>query len=317
MRLALIDDFVPARIEADDRVLPLASSLPEVMTLTPMARMPALIADWNGCRPRIEAAQGELIDLSRVRLRAPVPRPTKLLCGQLSFREGVTNARVAPAFFLKSSTSVIGPGDTVELPAVDAAVFHHEAELAVVIGSRAKDVSAEDAMAHVFGYTCFLDMSARGVGPGTGFQDKSYDTFGPMGPWIVTADAIPDPLALQVRCHVDGVLRQDYPMSDIGNSVPALIAYASSIAALEPGDVLPLGVNHQGIGPIQHGETVAIEIAGIGGFEVTVDDPQRRRWEKGVDRGTAEAVLRMVRGEPVGTVSFARRLDREDAGACS
>lgn len=98
-------------------------------------------------------------------------------------------------------------------------------------------------------------------------------------------------------------------MADIGNPIGELIAYASSIAALEPGDVLALGVNHQGVGPIQDGNTVRIEIQPIGSFEVKVEDSLRRRWEKGIDTRLAAAVLRMVRGEPLGTVEFSRRLD--------
>ncbi len=309
MKLALVDDYVPALVEKQFARL-LAADLPEIMAFPPLARMPALIEAWTELGARVEASQEPWIPLADVILRAPVPRPAKLLCGMLSFREGVDDAVVKPAFFLKSSTSVIGPGEVVELPSVDAPVFHHEAELAVVIGKRAKSVSAATAMEHVFGYTCFLDISARGVSHGTGFQDKSYDTFGPMGPWIVTADAVGDPHELQVRLWVDDVLRQDYPMRDIGNPIAELIAYASSIAALEPGDVLALGVNHQGVGPLQDGETVRIQIDPIGSFEVVVADHLARRWEKGVDRGTAEAVLRLVRGEPLGAIEFARRLDR-------
>jgi 2-keto-4-pentenoate hydratase/2-oxohepta-3-ene-1,7-dioic acid hydratase in catechol pathway len=261
-------------------------------------------------RDRIDTGRARPVPLSDVRLRAPVPRPVKLLCAQLSFREGVAEAKIAPSFFLKSSTSVIGPDDIVELPAVDAPVFHHEAELAVVIGKRAKNVPASAAMKHVFGYTCFMDLSARGIGPGTGYQDKSYDTFGPMGPWIVTRDEIPDPHALQVRLWVDGELRHDYPMSDIGNPIPEMIASASSIAALEPGDVLAMGVNHQGLGPIQEGDRVRIESDSIGGFDVTDADPLKRRWRKGIDTGAAGAILRMVKGEPMGAFAFAPRLDR-------
>jgi len=229
----------------------------------------------------------------------------------LSFREGIADAVLPPAFFLKSSSSVIGPEDTVELNPVDAAVFHHEAELAVVIGKHSKGATAGEARNSVFGYTCFMDLSARGVGPGTAFQDKSYDTFGPMGPWIVTADEVADPHALQVKLWVNEELRHDYPMSDIGNPIPDMIAYASSIAGLDPGDVLAMGVNHQGIGPIQDGDTVRIEIPGIGEFSVSVRDPLRRRWERGIDVGTAKAVRDLVRKIPLSApVQFARRLDR-------
>ena len=309
MKIALIDDYIPAVVKGN-QVLSLATCVPDILALPPSMRTAALIESWADLHATIAGHEGAWRPLADVTLRAPVPRPAKLLCGKLSFKEGVVDAQVKPAFFLKSSTSVVGPDAVVELPEVDAAVFHHEAELAVVFGRGAKCVSADTAMDHVFGYTCFLDMSARGVGQGTSFEDKSYDTFGPMGPWILTADEVSDPHDLQVRLWVDDALRQDYPMSDIGNPVAELIAYASSIAALEPGDILSLGVNHQGIGPIQDGETVRVEIEPIGGFKVTVSDPLGRRWEKGVDTRTAQGVVRMVRGEQVGPLEFAPRLDR-------
>lgn len=312
MKLALIDDHRPA-VTVGDRVHDLSSVLPELMAVPGRLRMTALIERWDDYAPRLREAMrsGATRALADVSLRAPVPRPGKLLCAQLSFREGVADAVIEPAFFLKSPCSVIGPGDVVELSTVDAAVFHHEAELAVVIGRRAKAVSARDAMSHVFGYTCFLDLSARGVGPGTSFQDKSYDTFGPMGPWILTAEEIPDPHALTVRLWVDGALRHNYPMSDSGAPIAQMIARASEISTLEPGDVIALGVNHQGLGPIQDGETLRIEIEPIGGFEVRVSDPLKRRWPKSVDHAAAAWVKSHVARTPgLGPPTWAERLDR-------
>lgn len=311
MKLALIEDFRPVAV-VDDRFLDLSPVLEEIMPLPGYLRMPALIEGWEGFSDRVRevAADKARASVVRGRLRAPIPRPTKLLCAQLSFREGSACATPAPRFFLKSSTSVVGPGDTVELNPIDAQVFHHEAELAVVIGRRARSVSATEALGHIFGYTCFMDISARGVGQGTGFEDKSYDTFGPMGPWIVTSDEIVDPHSLRVRLWVDDEPRHDYSMTDIANSIPAMIAYAASIASLDPGDVLAMGVNHQGIGPIQDGETIRIEIQSIGGFEVHVRDERKRRWVKGVDHGAATWVKRLIEKEKdLGAPTFARRLD--------
>lgn len=311
MKLALIDEFEPACL-LPDGVVRLGAGLPEIMDLQPRYRMPALIEGWSryAALAADAAARSPREPLAEVRLRAPVPRPGKLVCAQLSFREGVAGAAITPHFFLKSPDSVIGPGDIVELSPVDADVFHHEAELAIVIGKRAKAVSAAEAMAHVFGYTCFLDLSARGVGPGTAFEDKSYDTFGPMGPCIATADEVPDPLALTVRLWVDGQLRHDYPMSDLGNPIAEMIARASAISTLEPGDVLALGVNHQGLGPIQHGETVRVAIEPIGSFEVRITDPRHRRWAKGIDTAAAAWVKGHVAKVPdLGPPRWAARLD--------
>jgi 2-keto-4-pentenoate hydratase/2-oxohepta-3-ene-1,7-dioic acid hydratase in catechol pathway len=309
MKLAMIDDFLPALVEGETVSL-VADYLPEVMAQPESLRTRAIIEGWETYKPRLETASGAQRPLGAVRLRAPIPRPTRLLCAQRSFREGLSDIAIKPSFFLKSSTSVIGPNDIVELPPVDAWVFHHEAELAVIIGKRAKAIAPEKAMDHVFGYTCFMDISARGVGAGTSYEDKSYDTFGPMGPWILTADEIPDPHSLQVKLWVNGNLHHDYPMNDIGNPIAQMISSASAVAALEPGDVISLGVNHQGLGAIQNGDRVRIEIAPIGGFEVGVQDNLARRWESRIDTGAASAVMRMLRGEPIGTIELVKRLDR-------
>jgi 2-keto-4-pentenoate hydratase/2-oxohepta-3-ene-1,7-dioic acid hydratase in catechol pathway len=309
MKLAMIDDYLPALVEGEAVSL-VAECLPEVMAQPGFLRSRAIIEGWETYKPRLEAARVAPRTLGAVRLRAPIPRPVKLLCAQMSFREGLSEVTIKPSFFVKSSTSVIGPNDIVELPPVDAWVFHHEAELAVIIGKGAKAVAPERAMDHVFGYTCFMDISARGIGAGTSYEDKSYDTFGPMGPWILTADEIPDPHSLQVKLWVNGNLRHDYPMSDIGNPIAQMISSASAVAALEPGDVIALGVNHQGLGPVQGGDRVRIEIAPIGGFEVAVQDKLARRWESRIDTGCAAAVRRIVRGEPMGTLDMVKRLDR-------
>jgi len=312
VKLALIDDFEPACL-VPGGVVRLAPLLPGIMALPPRHRMTALIEGWCDHKAVAEAGAAQLPaePLGGARLRAPLPRPGKLVCAQLSFREGVAGAAITPHFFLKSPDSVIGPGDDVVLSRVEADVFHHEAELALVIGKRASSVTPAEAMDHVFGYTCFLDLSARGIGPGTAFEDKSYDTFGPMGPCIATADEVPDPLALTVRLWVDGSIRHDYPMSDLGNPIAEMIARASAISTLEPGDVLALGVNHQGLGPIQHGERVRVEIQPIGAFEVGVIDPRRRRWPKGIDAAAAAWVKGYVAKMPdLGPPRWAARLDR-------
>jgi hypothetical protein len=113
-----------------------------------------------------------------------------------------------------------------------------------------------------------------------------------------------------VKLWVNGNLRHDYPMSDIGNPIAQMISSASAVAALEPGDVIALGVNHQGLGPIQDGDRVRIEIAPIGGFEVGVRDELARRWENRIDTGAASVVKRLLRGEPMGTLDLVKRLDK-------
>jgi len=241
-----------------------------------------------------------------VRLRAPVPRPTKLLCAQANFREGLERTNRPVGLFLKASSCVIGPGDTVELRHPDVAVFHHEPELALIIGKPARDVPLARAMDYVFGYTCMMDLSARGMGGFVGFADKSHDGFAPMGPWIVTADEIADPQSLQVRLWVDGELRHDYNMDDMAYPIARLIEWASTINTLEAGDVISCGVNHQGLGPIQDGETVVIEIEQVGRLSVHVQDPHKRKWPKGIDHEMAAWVKDSIAGKRVPLPSILR-----------
>ncbi|MFN8516441.1 MAG: fumarylacetoacetate hydrolase family protein [Chloroflexia bacterium] len=154
--------------------------------------------------------------------------------------------------FLKSPASIIGDGDTVVLPPVEASIFHHEAELAFVIGKRGAKIPAAEAMDYVFGYVPFMDISARGTTGRTMFQGKSYDTFGPIGPAIVTADEIADPgIDLRAMLSVNGHLRQNFSTGDMANRIPELIAFGPEVCTLEPGDVIATGTNHQGLGPVQ------------------------------------------------------------------
>ena len=211
MKLAMIDDYLPALVEGE--AVFLIAELPAgghgaagfaafARDSRRMGDIQTEVGGGQGCtaHARLCSAAGAHTAACQAAVR------------KMSFREGLSDVTIKPSFFLKSSTSVIGPNDIVELPPVDAWVFHHEAELAVIIGKRAKAVAPEKAMEHVFGYTCFMDISARGIGAGTSYEDKSYDTFGPMGPWILTADEIPDPHSLQVKLWVNGNLRHDYPM---------------------------------------------------------------------------------------------------------
>jgi 2-keto-4-pentenoate hydratase/2-oxohepta-3-ene-1,7-dioic acid hydratase in catechol pathway len=159
-----------------------------------------------------------------------------------------------------------------------------------VIGNRGKDIPEAEALNYVFGYTCIVDVSARGLGAGVLFLDKSSDTFCPMGPWIVTRDEVPDPQKLNVKFWENDELRQDYNTEDMEHPLREIIAWASKIATLEVGDVFACGTNHQGLGPMQDGETGTIEIERIGRMTVKVADPQKRRWPVGIDRGVGKAV---------------------------
>ena len=213
-----------------------------------------------------------------------------MLFGLGNYRENV-NDDIAPlGLFLKSPSSILDLGGTVKLPPIDAVIFHHEAELGFVIGKRGKDIPEAEALNYVFGYTCIVDVSARGLGAGGLFLDKLSDTFCLMGPWIVTPDEVPDPQQLSVQFWENDELRQDYNTEDMEHPIREIVAWASKIATLEVGDVFACGTNHQGLCPMQDGDTGTIEIEGIGRMTVKVEDPQKRRWPVSIDRGVGKAV---------------------------
>lgn len=278
MHFVLFDDFKPA-VLSGDRVFDISAMLSGVDLGNPRQTVRGLIARCDELAPRIPALlrQSKGVPVTSVRLRQPVPDPVQLLCAARNYRDGHEVPKAD--FFLKAPGALIGPGDTVQLPDVEARVFHAEPELAVVIKKTAANVAAADAMDYVFGYTCFLDVSARGVSP-TFYINKSYVTFGPMGPGIVTTDEVPDPHALRVRLWVDNELRQDFSTGKMLNRIDKLIEVASSVCPLQAGDVIATGTHHAGLGPIQDGETITIDIERVGRMSVNVRDPRKRTWEK-------------------------------------
>ena len=206
-----------------------------------------------------------------------------IVCMAVNYMEDGTRAEPAPLnAFHKSPNSVIGNGDTMVLPDVPATIFEGEAELAVVIGKRASAVSAAEAMGHVFGYLNFIDGSARGLPPSgnTFYQMKSRDTFAPMGPYLVTADEIPDPHHLQVRLWVNSVLKQNFNTSDMAHKIPRCIEWVSSIHALEPGDVIATGTNHRGLSGFQNGDLIELETERLGRLRIHVRDDLKRTWAR-------------------------------------
>jgi 2-keto-4-pentenoate hydratase/2-oxohepta-3-ene-1,7-dioic acid hydratase in catechol pathway len=189
--------------------------------------------------------------------------------------------RTEPAIinaFHKAGTAIIGPGDTMVLPDVPATIFEGEAELAVVIGKRAKDVPASEAMGYIFGYTNFIDGSARGLTSAGFFAMKSRDTFCPIGPYIVTADEIADPQNLRVQLWNNGVIKQDFNTSDMAHKIARCIEWVSSIHTLEPGDLLATGTNHRGLAAFQDGDVVELETQGLGRLTIKVADALKRSW---------------------------------------
>jgi 2-keto-4-pentenoate hydratase/2-oxohepta-3-ene-1,7-dioic acid hydratase in catechol pathway len=245
----------------------------------PPVGMVRLIADFQAQRGRLEsaAAAATPIPLSDVVLETPVPWPNKLIAIPVNYHAHALEMS-SPAisknggFFVKSASSLSGAGQPIVLPDLVGRAFHHEAELAVVIGRRCRHVPREEALDYVFGYGCLLDMTVRGK------QErairKSFDTFTPVGPWIVTADEVPDPSALHVQLWVNDQIRQDAYTNNMIIDVPEIISMCSSVMTLEPGDVIATGTG-EGVGPVAPGDTVRISITpGVGSMDVKVEQGQ-------------------------------------------
>lgn len=213
--------------------------------------------------------------LKSAKLLAPLPKPPKLICVGLNYldhaKESGAEIPKVPTIFNKFTTAVIGPGDKVVLPRVSKAP-DFEAEFAFVIGRGGRNIAKEDWKQHVFGYTIVNDVSARDYQRATTqwLMGKTFDTFAPMGPWIVTADEIPDPHNLEIQLEIDGEILQDSNTRELIFKVPDLIEFLSSVFTLEPGDVIstgtPSGVGFARKPPryLRAGEEMIVRIPAIG-----------------------------------------------------
>jgi 2-keto-4-pentenoate hydratase/2-oxohepta-3-ene-1,7-dioic acid hydratase in catechol pathway len=284
MKILFFDDFKLGVLKGD-AVVDVSRVVQDLPQLGPQDVIRGVIERFGELRPRLEAAaaQGQAVPLDRVKIRAPLPKPTNVVCMAVNYMEDGTRTEPAPInAFLKSPSAVIGSGDTMVLPDVPATIFEGEAEMAVIIGKRASHVSAANAMSYVFGYTNFIDGSARGLPPAgnTFYQMKSRDTFAPLGPYLVTADEIADPHRLQIRLSVNGTVKQNFNTDDMAHKIPRCIEWVTSIHGLEPGDVLATGTNHRGLSAFQDGDAIEIETQGLGALRFNVRDPLKRMWDR-------------------------------------
>jgi 2-keto-4-pentenoate hydratase/2-oxohepta-3-ene-1,7-dioic acid hydratase in catechol pathway len=219
---------------------------------------------------------GEVVPLEEVRLHAPIVRPAKIIGIGLNYEDHAAEtggeAPEKPIVFAKYPNTIIGPGDAIRIPPITEQV-DYEAELAVVIGRTAKNVSEEEALEYVFGYMNGNDVSSRDLQFSEGGQwtrSKSIDTFSPIGPYIATRDEIPDPRSLSIRCILNGEAVQDGTTDDMIFPVAELVSFLSSGMTLVPGDVILTGTP-AGVGfardPklfMKAGDEVSIEIEGLG-----------------------------------------------------
>jgi 2-keto-4-pentenoate hydratase/2-oxohepta-3-ene-1,7-dioic acid hydratase in catechol pathway len=225
------------------------------------------------------------IPLQEARLRAPIPRPGKIVCVGRNYaehaRERGAELPAQPIFFLKSNNTICGPGDAIVLPPGSTQV-DYEAEFAVVIGKGGRNIPQEEAYEHVAGYMILNDVSARDMQAQDKqwFRGKSCDTFAPTGPWIVTHDEVPDPHSLRISLTLNGRTMQDANTRDLIFRVPFLVSYLSQTLTWEAGDILSTGTP-EGVGAhqtppvfLKAGDAVSITVERIGTLTNPVAEPQ-------------------------------------------
>jgi len=284
MKLVFFDDFKLGVVNGD-QVVDVSQAVKDIPQLRPQDVIEGVITRWAEYRPKLEQAAkaGKGVPVSQVRIRPPLPKPTNIVAMAVNYMEDGTRSEPAPInAFHKSPSAIIGNDDTMVLPDVPATIFEGEAEVAVIIGKRASNVRAADAMSYVFGYTNFIDGSARGLLPSgnTFYQMKSRDTFCPLGPYLVTADEIRDPHKVQIKLWVNGELKQNFNTDDMAHKIPRCIEWVTSIHTLEPGDVLATGTNHRGLSGFQNGDRIELETEGLGRLRINVRDDLKRTWSR-------------------------------------
>ncbi|PBC51543.1 fumarylacetoacetate hydrolase family protein [Rhodococcus sp. ACPA1] len=286
MRLAVFDDF-RVGVVVQGRVLDATHLVPRELDSWPEQRMNWLIRNWGCVSTHIcqvaHSSGGRPVEDVRLRAINPaaphvfaIPANYAAHLGEIGNRSITTGGRTARdvGFFLKAPASLSGAGEGIELPYGSSRRFDHECEMAVVIGKGGRNIRREDALDHVFGYSCLIDLTMR-IEPGEYEEDrslrKSFATFTPTGPWIVTADELGPTNDLRTRLSVNGEQRQHARIGDMIVDVAESIELISSVAAIQPGDIIASGTP-KGVGPLKVGDTVEIGIDGIGSMAISVGE---------------------------------------------
>ncbi len=283
MKLAVNTEHRIGVVEGD-QFYDVTDAVPGAGPAWPPMYMNRLIAEWAELGPKVAAARkaASPVALSSMKLLPPNPCPVHVIAAPANYRKhigeigarSVSKGRTAEqqGFFMKSTASLVGAGGAIELPRGSSRRFDHESELAVIIGKRARNVPRAEAMDYVFGYSCLMDITMR-IEPGVAEEErvtrKSFETFTPLGPWIVTADEVAEPHALRNQLWVNGVSKQDANTRDMIVNIPTLIELISSVMTLNPGDVIASGTP-EGVGPIVPGDSLRIGIESVGEMTLPV-----------------------------------------------
>jgi 2-keto-4-pentenoate hydratase/2-oxohepta-3-ene-1,7-dioic acid hydratase in catechol pathway len=252
-----------------------------------------VIENFDRYRGEFEKIAGRSsgVPVESVKLLCPIPRPSKCLAAFANYLDSPTRKiESMPNEYFYKPSELLGPGGTVELLDLpDVVVYQPEAELAFVMRKTPRNVKESDAMSYVFGYVPFFDISTRGLVRRTQFVPKGQDTHGPCGPWITTSDEVADPYNLVVKSWVNGQLRQDYNTKHMAHKIDDQIAWLTRFVHFQPGDVIATGTYHVGLGPINDGDVLEIEVAGMGKAKFFVKGHGPRKdaeWLPGVSQPT-------------------------------
>jgi len=278
-------DQVRLGLVTDDglEVIDVTSALESLPSLKwPLPYGDPLIAHLDELRPQIAECglKGPRLPIDAVQFDSPVATPSKIIAAPVNYAKHLAEARADKGInfgvaqrridqyglFLKAASCLVGPSHGVYLPTTDRRI-DHELELAVVIGKRGRDIARAHALEYVAGYALALDMTIRGEEDRS--WRKSHDSFAVLGPWLVTADEIPDPGALEFSLVIGQQCRQAANTRDLIFDVPRLIEYASATYTLHPGDIIMTGTP-EGVGPVAAGDIMKCTMSGIGSMSVAV-----------------------------------------------
>lgn len=291
MRIVRFNDDHVGILKNGDQIVDISGVISCRIERGPQRVMEELISNFDSYRPEIDRITDREngVPLRSVNLLPPIPRPSKCLGAFVNYldKPGRTIDHLPNEFFHKAP-ELVGPEGSVELLDIPAVVvFHAETELAFVLGKHAKNVTEADAMDYIFGYIPFVDVGARGLTRRSQLIPKGQDTFALCGPWITTKDEVPDPHGLGVKSWLNGQARQDFNTKDMAHKIPDQLSWLSKFIQLQPGDVIATGTHHAGVGPINPGDILEIEIERLGRTRFFIKGSSPRKdevWVAGLNR---------------------------------
>ncbi len=248
----------------------------------PPIGMVQLISRFEELQPAIRQAieARKPLPMASVRLEAPLQWPNKVVAFPANYHDHIEEMKQGTGsgviskfkasgqgFFLKSNSSLSGPSDDIILPPLEGREVHHECELGIIVGKRGRGIDRAHSHEYIFGFTCLLDMVVRGVEERV--MRKSFDTFCPTGPWIVTRDEIGDMNNIRMSLTVNGEQRQSATTADLIVDIPEMLAMSSAVMTLQPGDIIATGTP-AGVGPVVDGDVLQITIEGVGSMTLNV-----------------------------------------------